>query len=79
MLRGGLVLWERQAMGGHIRFIPGDIGRDNLRNHANTDGDNTVKWAVLTLMIFGAVYSFLGGLQADVAYSGEMSDKMKKR
>lgn len=29
-------------------------------------------------MIFGVVYSFFAGFQADIAYSGEMSDEMKK-
>jgi hypothetical protein len=29
-------------------------------------------------MIFGVVYSFFSGFQADIAYSGEMSDEMKK-
>jgi hypothetical protein len=37
-----------------------------------------VKWPLLTLMIFGVVYSFFAGFQADIAYSGEMSDEMKK-
>jgi hypothetical protein len=55
------------------------IARYNLLNHANNDGrDDAVKWPLLTLMIFGVVYSFFGGFQADIAYSGEMSDEMKK-
>jgi sortase (surface protein transpeptidase) len=37
-----------------------------------------VKWFLWTLMIFGVVYSFFGVFQADTAYSGEMSDEMKK-
>jgi hypothetical protein len=37
-----------------------------------------VKWPLLCLVIFGVGYSLWGGFQADVTYSGEMSNDMKK-
>jgi hypothetical protein len=63
----------------HHRYTLCPIARYNLLDHANNDRrDDVVKWPLLTLIIFGVVYSFFGGFQADIAYSGEMSDEMKK-